>query len=77
MKNNCKQNYTLLISYIEDDKMNPILYTIRPGDTLYNLAIQYGTTVEDINAFDMVQKEILKMSQFFVDGIVRQFPNLF
>ncbi len=57
--------------------MNPILYTIRPGDTLYNLAIQYGTTVEDINAFDMVQKEILKMSQFFVDGIVRQFPNLF
>lgn len=57
--------------------MNPILYTIRPGDTLYNLAIQYGTTVEDINAFDMVQKEILKMSQFFVDGIVRQFLNLF
>lgn len=57
--------------------MNPILYTIRPGDTLYNLAIQYGTTVEDINVFDMVQKEILKMSQFFVDGIVRQFPNLF
>lgn len=23
--------------------LNPILYTIRPGDTLYNLAIQYGT----------------------------------
>lgn len=31
----------------------------------------------DIKAFDMVQTEILKMSQFFVDGIVRQFPNLF
>lgn len=31
----------------------------------------------DIKAFDMVQKEILDMSQFFVDGIVRQFPNLF
>ena len=31
----------------------------------------------DINAYDMVQKEILNMSQFFVNGIVKQFPNLF
>ena len=31
----------------------------------------------DINAFDKVQREILNMSQYFVDGIVRQFPNLF
>lgn len=31
----------------------------------------------DIRAFDMVQREILKMSQFFVNGIVRQFPSLF
>lgn len=31
----------------------------------------------DIKAFDMVQKEALEMSQFFVDGIVRQFPNQF
>lgn len=28
--------------------LNPILYTIRPGDTLYNLALQFGTTVQDI-----------------------------
>lgn len=27
---------------------NPILHTIRPGDTLYNLAIQHGTTVQNI-----------------------------
>ena len=33
--------------------------------------------VSDIKAYDMVQKEILAMSQFFVDGIVKQFPNLF
>ena len=26
----------------------------------------------DIKAFDMVQKEILKMSKFFVDGIVKR-----
>lgn len=31
----------------------------------------------DIKAYDKVQKEILKMSEFFVNGIVRQFPNLF
>ena len=31
----------------------------------------------DINAFDKVQQEVLNMSQYFVDGIVRQFPNLF
>ncbi len=36
-----------------------------------------GDYVADINAYDIVQKEILKMAQFFVDGIVRQFPNLF
>ena len=31
----------------------------------------------DIKAYDMVQKEILQMSEFFVNGIVRQLPNLF
>lgn len=36
-----------------------------------------GNYAEDIKAYDMVQQEILKMSQFFVNGIVRQFPNLF
>lgn len=32
---------------------------------------------QDIKAYDMVQKEILEMSRFFVNGIVKQFPNLF
>ena len=32
---------------------------------------------EDINSYDMVQKEILKMSEFFVNGIIQQFPHLF
>ena len=36
-----------------------------------------GNYTEDINAYDMVQKEILRMSNFFVNGIVRQFPDLF
>lgn len=31
----------------------------------------------DIQAYDLIQREILVMSQFFVDGIVRQFPDLF
>ena len=30
------------------DSSNLIVHTIRPGDTLYNLAILYGTTVQDI-----------------------------
>ncbi len=33
--------------------------------------------IADIKAYDMVQREILKMSEFFVNGIIRQFPNLF
>ena len=36
-----------------------------------------GNYTEDIRAYDMVQKEILKMAQFFVNGIVKQFPDLF
>ena len=31
----------------------------------------------DIAAFDKVQQEILKMDQFFVEGIFKQFPNAF
>lgn len=30
------------------NNLNPILHTIRPGDTLYNLALMYGTTVQEI-----------------------------
>ena len=33
--------------------------------------------VADIKAYDAVQTEILKMSKFFVNGIINQFPNLF
>ena len=28
--------------------MKPIIHTVKPGDTLYNLATQYGTTVQKI-----------------------------
>ena len=31
----------------------------------------------DIETFDKVQQGILKMSQYFVEGIFKQFPNLF
>ena len=36
-----------------------------------------GDYTADINAYDMVQKEILKMSQFFVNGIVMDQPTKF
>lgn len=28
--------------------MKPIIHTVKPGDTLYNLTTQYGTTVQKI-----------------------------
>lgn len=31
----------------------------------------------DIKAYEMVQREILQMSEFSVNGIVKQFPHLF
>lgn len=31
----------------------------------------------DINAFDKVQQELLNMSQYFVDELVKQFTNCF
>ena len=31
----------------------------------------------DIKAYDAVQAEALKMAEFFTNGIIRQFPNLF
>lgn len=34
-----------------------------------------GDYPADIKAFDMIQKEILNMSHFLVNGIVKQFPN--
>lgn len=36
-----------------------------------------GNYVADIKAFDEVQIEVLGMAQYFVDGIVCQFPDLF
>lgn len=36
-----------------------------------------GDYKADIEAYDLVQKEALEMSRFFVNGIAMQFPNLF
>lgn len=36
-----------------------------------------GNYEEDIKAYDMVQREALDMSQYFVSGIIKQFPNRF
>ena len=34
-----------------------------------------GNYLQDIKDYDLVQKEILRMSEFFVNGIVKQFSN--
>lgn len=62
--------------YPREEIRNMLYEHLRLTTNQINNRLQ-GKYVEDINSYDMVQKEILKMSQFFVNGIVRQFPNLF
>ena len=62
--------------YPREEIRNMLYEHLRLTTNEVNYRLQ-GNYVEDINSYDMVQKEILKMSQFFVNGIVRQFPNLF
>ena len=62
--------------YPKEEIRNMLYEHLRLTTNEVNNRLQ-GNYVADINSYDMVQKEILKMSQFFVNGIVRQFPNLF
>ena len=62
--------------YPREEIRNMLYEHLRLTTNEVNYRLQ-GNYVEDINSYDMVQKEILKMSQFFVNGIVKQFPNLF
>ena len=62
--------------YPREEIRNMLYQHLRLTTNEVNNRLQ-GNYVEDINSYDMVQKEILRMSQFFVNGIVKQFPNLF
>ena len=62
--------------YPREEIRNMLYEHLRLTTNQVNNRLQ-GNYVEDINSYDMVQKEILRMSQFFVNGIVRQFQNLF
>lgn len=62
--------------YPREEIRNMLYQHLRLTTNEVNNRLQ-GNYVEDINSYDMVQKEILRMSQFFVNGIVRQFQNLF
>lgn len=62
--------------YPKEEIRNMLYEHLRLTTNEVNYRLQ-GIYAEDINSYDMVQKEILKMSQFFVNGIVKQFPNLF
>ena len=64
-------------------------YTGGTIDKLESIGVNVNLTYEEVNArlkrdyradiraFDKVQQEILDMSEFFVNGIVKQFSNLF
>lgn len=62
--------------YPKEEIRNMLYEHLRLTTSEVNNRLQ-GNYVADINSYDMVQREILKMSQFFVNGIVKQFPNLF
>ena len=62
--------------YQKEEIRNMLYEHLRLTTNEVNYRLQ-GNYAEDINSYDKVQKEILKMSQFFVNGIVKQFPNLF
>ena len=62
--------------YPREEIRNMLYEHLRLTTNQVNNRLQ-GNYAEDINSYDMVQKEILRMSQLFVNGIVRQFQNLF
>ena len=62
--------------YPKEEIQNMLYEHLRLTTNEVNNRLQ-GNYVEDINSYDMVQREILKISEFFVNGIVKQFPNLF
>ena len=63
--------------FFPKEEMRKMLYEhLRLTTDEVNRRLQ-GDYIGDINAFDKVQIEILKMSQFLVNGIVKQFQNLF
>ena len=69
--------FSSINSFYPKEEIRNMLYEhLRLTTNEVNYRLQ-GNYTEDINSYDMVQKEILKMSQFFVNGIAKQFPNLF
>ncbi|WP_303195025.1 hypothetical protein [Thomasclavelia spiroformis] len=63
--------------YYPKEEIQSMLYEHLRLTTIEVNARLKGDYVADINAYDMVQNEILKMSSFFVNGIIEQFPDLF
>ena len=64
-------------AYYPKEEIQSMLYEHLRLTTIEVNARLKGDYVADINAYDMVQNEILKMSSFFVNGIIEQFPDLF
>ena len=63
--------------YYPKEEIQSMLYEHLRLTTIEVNARLKGDYVADINAYDMVQNEILKMSSFFVNGIIEQFLDLF
>lgn len=59
------------------EEIRRMLYTHLSLTTDEVFARLKGDFAADIKAYDMVQEEALRMSEFFVNGILKQFPRLF
>lgn len=63
--------------YYSREKLRDMLYDhleLTSDEVATRLKKDYNA---DINAFDKVQQELLNMSQYFVDELVKQFTNCF
>ncbi len=63
--------------YYSREKLRDMLYDhleLTSDEVATRLKKDYNA---DINAFDKVQQELLNMSQYFVDELVKQFTNWF
>lgn len=71
------QAFSSINPFYSNDELRNMLYEhlrLTTNQVTARLKKDYAA---DIKAYDMVQKEVLQMSEFFANGIIRQFPNLF
>lgn len=71
------ESFSSINPFYPKEELRQMLYEhlrLTTDEVTARLKKDYGA---DIKAYDMVQKEILRMSEFFVNGIIKQFSSSF